>query len=831
MCQSVHGLLLRNDPLDAVWRESERGLDFVRKAGFRDIADNIVTKQRFIATMQGRTATFSTFSDSQFDEAAFEAQLTEDRIPPMVCFYWIVKLKARFLSGNYAEALTAAGKAKPLLWASTGHVQLLDYFYYAALTVAALYEKASANEQTGWCGLLTANREQLREWADNYPPTFGDKHALVSAELARIEGRDLDAMRLYEEAIRAARENGFVQNEGIANELAAQFYLKRGIEKVAHSYLRDARYCFLRWGALGKVKQLDERYPAIEEQASVRPTTTIGTSVEQLDLGTVMKASQAVAGEIVLEKLIKTLMMIAVEHAGAERGLLILPRGEELRIVAEARTGRDGVEVQLQDALVTTSDLADSLLHYVIRTQESVILDDASSQNLFSQDEYVRQRRPRSVLCLPLLKQVHLVGILYLENSLAPRVFTPKQLAMLEMLSSQAAISLDHARLYAGLRQENSDRRKAEEALRASEERWRKLFETSSAGIALGTTDGCFIAANLALQKMLGYTEEELQGLTLFDLNLEEDRTAIESRLAELAEGQRRDFEKRYRCKDGNVIWADISSAVVPATGRTPALFAFVVVDITERKRAEEALQKAQTELAHVSRVTTMGELAASVAHEVNQPLGAITNNANACLRLLATGSENLQELEGALSDIVKGVDRVNGIIVRMRALAKKVPPEMARLDLEDVVTDVLTLIHHELTRRHVAIHTELSKDLPPILADRIQLQQVLLNLVMNGIEAMNEVAEAERKISILARRHELNGRRAVLVSVQDSGVGLKPGEVDRLFEAFYTTKAHGIGMGLAISRSIVEAHGGRLWVAPADGPGATFEFILPAES
>ena len=162
-----------------------------------------------------------------------------------------------------------------------------------------------------------------------------------------------------------------------------------------------------------------------------------------------MKASQAVAGEIVLEKLIKTLMMIAVEHAGAERGLLILPHGEELRIAAEARTGRDGVEVELQHALVTPSDLPDSLLHYVIRTQESVILDDASIQNLFSQDEYVRQRRPRSVLCLPLVKQVNLVGILYLENSLAPRVFTPKRLAMLEMLASQAAISLDHARLYA----------------------------------------------------------------------------------------------------------------------------------------------------------------------------------------------------------------------------------------------------------------------------------------------------------------------------------------------------------------------------------------------
>jgi PAS domain S-box-containing protein len=621
MFQSVTDLLLRNDPLDAVRRESEMALDFARKAKYGDAVDIIRSQHRFIATMQGRTATFSTFSEAHFDEAAFEAQVTANGMATMVCFYWIVKLKTRFLSGDYAEALAAGYKAKPLLWAAAAQIQLLDYFYYTALTVAALYEKASADEQNRWRELLTAHREQLREWAENYPPTFADKHTLVSAEVARLEGRDLDAMRLYEEAIRAAHENGFVQYEGLANELAAQFYLKRGIEKVAHSYLRDARYCYLRWGALGKVQQFDERYPAIEEQASLRPTTTIGTSVEQLDLGTVIKASHAVSSEIVLEKLIQTLMMIAVEHAGAERGLLILLHGKELRIGAEARTGRDGVEVQLQQASVTPSALPDALLHYVIRTQESVILDDASTQNLFSQDEYVRQRRPRSVLCLPLVRQAKLMGVLYLENNLAPRVFTSSRFALLELLASQAAISLDNATLYADLAelnadlaelnadltQENSDRRKAEEALRASEERWRKLFENSSAGIALVTPDGRFIAANLALEKMLGYTEEELQRLTVLEVSHEEDRAATEAILAESVEGQRRDhrIEKRYRRKDGNVIWADVSSTLVPATGSTPAFFAAVIVDITERKRAEEELRESEQRLLDIVDNTT----------------------------------------------------------------------------------------------------------------------------------------------------------------------------------------------------------------------------------
>ena len=583
--QCVTILLLRNDPLDAVWRESERGLDFVQKARFRDMEDAVVSQQRFIATMQGRTATFSTFSDGQFDEAAFEASMTANRRTPMVCSYWILKLKARFLSGEHAEALAAADKAKALLWAATGRIQLLDYFYYTALTVAALYVNAAPDEQTGSCELLTAHREQLREWAENYPPTFADKHTLVSAELARLEGRDLDAMRLYEEAIRAAHENGFVQYEGLANELAAQFYLKRGIEKVAHSYLRDARYCYLRWGALGKVKQLDERYPAIEEQAALRPTATIGTSVEQLDLGTVLKASHAVAGEIVQEKLIKTLMMIAVEHAGAERGLLILLHDKELRIGAEARTGRGGVEVQLQQASVTPSALPDALLNYVIRTQESVILDDASTQNQFSQDEYVRQQRPRSVLCLPLVRQTKLMGVLYLENSLAPHVFTPKRLAMLEVLTSQAAISLDHARLYADLGRLNA-------ALRTSEERLQDIVDNTTAVIFVKDLDLHYLLVNSEFERRHQVQRDQIRGKTDFDIHPYEVAEAVRSNDRQVIEaGVPIQFEETVPSAEGERSYVSVKFLLRDRTGK-PYAVCGIATDITESKRAE-AMQAA----------------------------------------------------------------------------------------------------------------------------------------------------------------------------------------------------------------------------------------------
>jgi hypothetical protein len=377
MFQSVTGLLLRNDPLDTVWRESERALDFAREAKYG--GDNIVSQQRrFIATMQGRTASLSTFSDAQFNEATFEAQLAGDRMPLRICWYWILKLKARFLSGDYAEALAAAGKVKPLLSAAAAQIPLLDYFYYAALSVAACYENASADEQARWRDLLTAHREQLREWADNYPPTFGDKHALVSAEIARLEGRDADAMRLYEEAIRSARENGFAQNEGLAHEVAARFYAARGVDMIAHAYLREARRCYLRWGAFGKVRQLEQLHPHLRDApVPASPTVTSGASAERLDVGTVLKAAQAVSGEIVLGELIKTLLRIAVEHAGAGRGLLILFQGDEPQTAAEATTGRGQVEVTLRQTAVSPMGLPESVLNYVIRTRKSVILDDA----------------------------------------------------------------------------------------------------------------------------------------------------------------------------------------------------------------------------------------------------------------------------------------------------------------------------------------------------------------------------------------------------------------------------------------------------------------------
>jgi predicted ATPase/signal transduction histidine kinase len=469
-CDRLVTLLLAvGDPLSDVQREAENGLEFARKAKFGYTVDIITGQLALIRTLRGLTSSLLSFNDAEFDEARFEQHVETD--PHLVfarCWYWIRKLQALFYAGDYVSALAAASKARPVLQTMPyagidlpdhfvssktigrpGVFESVEYLFYDALARAARYDSATPEERAEYRETLAAHHKQIVLWAKNCPQNFGNRASLVGGEIARIEGRDLEAMHLYEEAIQSARENGFIQNEAIAYEVAAQFYLARGFETIGRAYIRNGRYCYLRWGALGKVQQIDQRYPPSHEERPPSLTATLETPVEQLDLGTVMKVSQAVSGEIVLEKLIETLMRIAIEHAGAERGLLLLHQREELRIEAEARTSRNGVQVRLRQAAAIPAELPESLLRYVIRTQQGVILDDASSQSLFSGDPYVLQERPRSVLCLPLIKQSNLIGALYLENNLAPRVFTPKRLAMLELLASQAAISLDHARLYA----------------------------------------------------------------------------------------------------------------------------------------------------------------------------------------------------------------------------------------------------------------------------------------------------------------------------------------------------------------------------------------------
>ena len=832
-CNNLNtNLLAAGDPLVEVQREAEHGLEFAQKARFGLVIDIITPQLGLTRTLCGLTPKFGSFDDGQFDELRFERHLASDPAALPECFYWIRKLQACFFAGDYALAVDASLRAQRLLWTAPSNFEMAEYHLYGALSRAASCDSAFPDRYRQHFEALTAHHRQLEVWAENCPENFENRAALVSAEIARIEDRELDAERLYEQAIRSSHANGFVHNEALANELAARFYAARGFEKIAYAYLREARYWYLRWEATGKVRQLDELYPQLREEEPVPgPTSTIGASVEHLDLATFIKVSQALSGEIVLEKLIDTLMRTVIEHAGAERGLLILPRGVEQRIEAEATTSGDTIIVRLGEPSVADAAVPESIVHYVVRTQESVILDDASAQHPFSADTYIRQQHARSILCLPLINQAKLIGLLYLENNLTPNVFTPTRIAVLKLLASQAAISLENTRLYRDLEER--------------EAKIRRLVDANIIGIFIWNLEGEIIEANEAFLHMLEYSREDLTTgrVRWTDLTPAESRDRDEPAVAEVkATGTVQPFEKEFFRKDGSRVPVMIGGAIFEGSGNEGVAF---VLDLSEQKRAEEALQKAQTELAHVTRVTTLGELTASIAHEINQPLAAVVTNANASLRWLSRDSPNLAETREAIRRIIRDGNRASEIIARIRALAKKAPPKKDWLDLNETIGEVVAMARSEVQRNRVLLQTKLANDLPLILGDKIQLQQVILNLLMNAIEAMIGVGDGPRELGVSSEKvTEIHGQskeeryedRAladagwthVLTTVRDSGPGLDPQRLKRLFDAFYTTKPQGLGMGLAISRSIIEAHRGRLW-AKANAPrGAVFQFTLP---
>jgi len=379
-----------------------------------------------------------------------------------------------------------------------------------------------------------------------------------------------------------------------------------------------------------------------------------------------------------------------------------------------------------------------------------------------------------------------------------------------------------------------TERKRSEDALRLahaqvlrSEERWRSVFENSAVGVALTDLDGRFIATNLVYQKMLGYTEDELQQLTFLDIthqeNVEENRTLI----GELLDGHRQQvqIEKQYRRKDGQPVWVRNNVSVVPGTERVPRFLMAISEDVTHRKLSEEALARARSELARVARITSLGVLTASIAHEINQPLSGIITNASTCLRMLSADPPNVDGAQETVRRTIRDGNRVSDVITRLRTLYSRKEPSLESMDLNEATREVTAVSLSELQRSGVMLRYELAHDLPPVVADRVQLQQVILNLLRNAADAMGTTDDRPRELLIRTERDEENHVR---LSVKDSGVGFAPQTAEKIFEPFYTTKTDGMGIGLSISRSIVEAHQGRLWATPNDGPGATFSFAIP---
>ena len=809
----ITNLLAAGDPLAEAQTEAENGLEFARKIKFGFVIGKIAAQLGLIRTLRGLNWKFGSLDNEEFDELRFERYLEDNlALAEVDCWYSIRKLQARFFAGDYASALDAALRAKRLLWISPSQFETAEFHFYSALSHAASRFSASSNEKQRNFEALTAHHKQLEMWAKNCPENFENRAALVGAEIAAIEARDVDAMRLYEQAIRSARANGFVHNQALAYELAGRFYAARAFKDIAHLYFRKARYYYLRWGADGKVRQLDETYPQLlEEERAFAPTSTIAAAVGQLDLGTVIKVLQAVSGEIVLEKLLETIMRTAIAQAGAERVLLISSTEAEPHIEAEAVTRGDSVAVQLRDETVTATELPSSVLHHVLRTREDVILDDAATEPLFATDPYVRQRQARSILCLPLITQAKVIGALFLENNLTTRAFATARIAVLKLLASQAAIALENARLYRDLAER--------------EAKIRRLVDANIIGIFITRRDGDILEANDAFLKMVGYDREDLAAGRVRWTELTPlqwlDRTAGALEQIDTA-GVAQVYEKEYFRKDGSRVPVLVGAAAFDQARDQWVTF---VLDLTERKRVESAARAVQMELAHANRVATMGQLTASIAHEVKQPISAAVASAQAALRFLGRRPPKLGKVRETLEAIVEAGHRTGDVVDRIRALVKKAPPQKGSLEINEVIPEVIALTSREMEKNGISAQTQLAAGLPAIQGDRVQLQQVILNLLINAIEAMSGMKEGPRELLISTSMNESND---VAVSVRDSGPGLNSDSLKRLFDPFYTTKSDGMGLGLSICQSIVEEHRGRIWATANVPRGAAFHFTIP---
>ncbi|GEM_PF-4013656 len=738
-------------------------------------------------------------------------------------YYHAIKLVAAFTFGKFAEALEHANQ----VWEFLGKQPIINFLnathcFYHALTLTALSPQVPPERQAEFAHRLEELLAQLKYWADNCPETFLSRHALVVAEKARLEGRDLEAMKAYAQAIASARENGFLFLESLACELAGRFYLDRGFDKNAYAHLRDARAGYLRWGAHAKVAQLDRLYPGIEKPAPPGPTATFGAPLSQLDLANVVKASQAVSGEIEPGKVVEKLMGLVMDHAGADRGLLLLPSGDDpagdgFVVEAEAGLGRQGLAIRQPRTPLLPGQIADGVFRYVLRTRERVILEDASSQGLFTEDEYVKGQHSKSILGLPLLKQARLLGVLYLENSLAPGVFTQSRVTALEVLASQAAISLENARLFVDLEQEKG-------RLQASEEHFSKAFKSNPTPMAvLRSQDWAFVDTNERFLRLFGYPAEEIYGHYAMELG-----TWFMNLLGEagkrLAAGELfRDEEVSAAAKSGEakVLLASLETMVLG--GDTCYLATFV--DMTERKQVEAQLRQSQ-------KMEAIGSLAGGVAHDFNNLLTAI----NGYSELVMMGKETTNPDYEYLKAIRSSGDRAAGLTRQLLAFSRKETVKTQVQSLNALVAEMEGMLRR-LIEENVEIVTRLSPDAGSVNVDKGQVVQILMNLVVNARDAMPKggriLVETKRVHLEKPTKNTLLDAPPggyVALSVTDTGTGMTPEVKAKIFEPFFTTKAvgKGTGLGLSVVYGVVKQLGGGIDLQSEPGQGTTFCIYFP---
>ncbi|GEM_PF-154692 len=815
-------------PLEEVRGEARKYAVFASQSRNEMVYQVAALERQFVAALMGLTQGPMSFDDDSFREAECLALLDKTKYVTGVAIHSFSRQSLAFIYGRYEEALRFSLEAEGRLAEVMSSVCEVSQTFYHALTLAALYADAPAERQSEYASSMARKVETLRLWAEGCPENFLHRHALVAAEVARIEGRDRDAMALYDRAIRSAGENGATHVEALANESASRYYRGIGLERIADTYLRDARAAYGRWGANGKVKELDRLYPQLREQRSFSLTMTTAVGTAEIDVLSVVKASQAISGEIILDKLLGRLGQVMLEYAGARKAVILLNRDGNLEIGAESSLDGEGglqsIALSPPTPLASASSLSGSIVKYVSRTKQRLLLDDAMADARFSQDEYIIAHRCKSVFCLPLLRQTELVAVVCLENDLVVGAFTADRLEILEVLAAQAAVSLDNARLYDDLKRENEERRRAEE-------RFSKVFHASPAPIAvLRLRDRVFVDANESYLKALGYSREEVIGRATSDLGLVDEDVPNRKTLPWQKGGGIGVEEVTIRTKSGGTRVMLTSVETIELAGEACALSASV--DITDRMQVEEQLR-------HSQKMDALGRMVGGIAHDFNNLLMVIMGFTDMAMKKI----EPEHRAYGQLNEVQEAGERAVGLTRQLLAYSRKQILEPKIWDLNTIVSGVEKMLNR-LIGENIRLTTCLSTEVDMIEVDRGQAEQVIMNLAVNARDAMPEgggltveTAKVYLDEAYAAMHPEVVPGGYVMLSVADTGTGMSPEIQARIFEPFFTTKevGKGTGLGLAVVYGIVKQSGGSIAIqsetgaGPHAGPtGTTFRIYFP---